>query len=140
MFVARYSRTMAGAQRLAEQRGRSFPAIEPPKPKPASVAVPVAVEKPAKPVVGLCTRNVVVVNFTPRTKTQQIIADMAHQHGVTYADVISKSRRHHFVKARTEAIWALKDWNPSLSLPQIGRLMGGRDHTTILHALRKRGL
>jgi|SRR6185369_8751231 len=134
MFVAVSKRTMAGAARRAQERGLPLPAIEAPKQKPALVASPVAMMQPAKP-----AASNVVVHFKPRTKAQQIIADMARQHQLTYADIISKSRRHHIVKARTEAIWALKDWNPSLSLPQIGRMMGGRDHTTVLHALRKRG-
>ncbi|RWF44279.1 MAG: hypothetical protein EOS65_02570 [Mesorhizobium sp.] len=74
----------------------------------------------------------------PKTDAQKIIADIAHKHGTSYSAVISRSRSRFLVKVRTEAIWALKDWNPTLSLPQIGRLVGGRDHTTILHALRKR--
>ncbi len=139
MLLFSYSHTQAGIARLAQQRGRPVPAIEPPKQERAPAAIPAAVAKPVKPVAGLCTRNV-VVEFTPRTKPQEIIADMAHQHRLTYADVVSKSRRRDIVKARTEAIWALKDWKPELSLLQIGRIIGGRDHTTVLHALRKRGL
>jgi hypothetical protein len=142
MMVFSYSRTMAGAKRLAEQHGRSFPAIEPPKPKPAPVAVPVAVAKPAKPVAGLTPRNV-VVNFTPRTKAQQIIADMAHQHGLTYGDIMGKSRRDPIVAARHAAIAAVylncRIDGCRYSLPKLGRVFG-LDHTSCLFALRKMGI
>ncbi len=76
----------------------------------------------------------------PKTEAQQVILEVCQRHGVSYAQVMSKSRSRPIVKARAEAMWALKDWKPSLSLPQIGRMIGGRDHTTVLHALRKRGL
>jgi hypothetical protein len=136
-----YKATAAGIARLQRERQPTLATIEPVEER-ALVASPVALVRPAMPVTGLCVRpksTAVVIEFTPRTPAQKIIADVAHQHGLTYADIISNSRRRHFVKARTEAIWAIKDWKPSLSLLQIGRLMGGRDHTTILHALRKRG-
>jgi chromosomal replication initiator protein len=33
-------------------------------------------------------------------------------------------------------MWLLKSMT-SLSLPQIGRALGGRDHTTVMHGVRK---
>jgi chromosomal replication initiator protein len=40
------------------------------------------------------------------------------------------------VKARQIAIYLAKKLT-SLSLPEVGRRFGGRDHTTILHSIRK---
>ena len=120
-----YSRTMAGAQRLAQQRGQPVAAIEPPKPE----RVPVATPEPSN----------VVRLVIPRTEAQQIIADIAHKHGLTYADIVGKSRRRRIIEARFDAVAAVKTARPMMSLNQLGRLFR-RDHTSALAALRKRGL
>jgi Bacterial dnaA protein helix-turn-helix len=67
----------------------------------------------------------------------QIIRDIAKKHGITYADIIGPNRKRKFVMARHEAIHAVKQACPTISLPKLGRMFGGRDHTTILHALQK---
>ncbi|MBX3751922.1 MAG: hypothetical protein KF897_17725, partial [Opitutaceae bacterium] len=48
------------------------------------------------------------------------------------------SRTRHVVEARFEAIRLVRAARPDLSLPAIGRLFN-RDHTTILHALKRAG-
>ncbi|MBL4890474.1 MAG: hypothetical protein JKX91_01335, partial [Rhizobiaceae bacterium] len=45
-------------------------------------------------------------------------------------------RPKNLVQPRYEAYWLIKR-NTSLTLPTIGRLLGGRDHTTILHGVRR---
>lgn len=57
-------------------------------------------------------------------------------HDVTWGDVISPRRKYSIVYARQHVAWILRDVG-HLSLPTIGRLIGGRDHTTILHACRR---
>lgn len=74
---------------------------------------------------------------TPRSSAIQIMHDVAAAHGFTYADIIGKSRKVKLVAARVDAIKRVKASDPKKSLPELGRLFGGRDHTTILHALRK---
>lgn len=74
---------------------------------------------------------------TPRTGNIQIIRDIARKHGLSYADIIGPDRRQKVVMARHEAIHAVKKACPTKSLPELGRMFGGRDHTTILHALKK---
>lgn len=52
-------------------------------------------------------------------------------------DEIKGSRRNHYlIKARFAVIDAIKRERPDLSYPQIGKFMGGRDHTTIMAAVR----
>jgi hypothetical protein len=51
-------------------------------------------------------------------------------------EVLSGRREAVIVTVRHEVMWMLKTYT-SLSLPEIGRRMGGRDHTTVLHAVRK---
>lgn len=67
---------------------------------------------------------------------RQIIMEVAIAHGVSYEDILGRSRERHLVAARHEAIYEVRKRRPHLSLPQIGRIFK-RDHTTILHALRQ---
>lgn len=57
--------------------------------------------------------------------------------GITYADVIGLSRSYRVVEARHTCIYAIRKARPDLSTPWIANLFGGRDHTSILHAIRK---
>lgn len=56
--------------------------------------------------------------------------------GVTLSDIKSNGRKAKFVQARQLAMYLAKMLT-NQSLPEIGRRMGGRDHTTVLHAYRK---
>lgn len=51
-------------------------------------------------------------------------------------DVISIRRAAHVVKGRHVAMYLAKEMT-SRSLPSIGRFFGNRDHSTVLHAVRK---
>lgn len=68
---------------------------------------------------------------------RRIIARVAAEFGVTVADIIRHDRRPSTLRARFAAIHAVKEANPHLTLPQLGLHFGGRDHTSILNALRK---
>ncbi|PKR90896.1 hypothetical protein CXZ10_05995 [Pleomorphomonas diazotrophica] len=57
--------------------------------------------------------------------------------GVSRRDILSHQRPPNMVRARHMAIYLACTYCSHLSLPQIGRLMGGRDHTTIIHARNK---
>jgi len=74
--------------------------------------------------------------WTPTQERLDLIAEIAEQHDVSLADVIGPSRFRHIINARFAAIRAVRQRYPEMSLPQLGRLFN-RDHTTILHALRK---
>lgn len=67
---------------------------------------------------------------------RSIIAKIAYDHRMTVEMVTGPSRNKEFVEVRHKAIRAVADARPDLSLPQIGRIFK-RDHTTILHVLRK---
>lgn len=55
---------------------------------------------------------------------------------MTRPELLSARRTQIFVAARADCIWHASVAY-GLSLPLIGRLMGKRDHTTVLHALRR---
>ncbi|WP_029620229.1 helix-turn-helix domain-containing protein [Pseudorhizobium marinum] len=55
----------------------------------------------------------------------------------TVADLKSSRRSGGLCLARQTAMYAVRKERPTLSLPVIGRWFGGRDHTTVLHSIRK---
>lgn len=61
---------------------------------------------------------------------------VAKYYGISGLEIISERRSAPVVRARQVAMWICKNTTRH-SLPAIGRAMGGRDHTTILHGLRK---
>lgn len=61
---------------------------------------------------------------------------IAVKHAISFADMIGERRAVHLVRARHEAMWCLKQ-HTKLSLPQIARILGKRDHTTILHGIKR---
>jgi chromosomal replication initiation ATPase DnaA len=72
----------------------------------------------------------------PLSPAQCILQEVALKHGITIQDIKCHSHKKLFVKARQEAAYLMQR-NLKLSLPMIGSVMGKRDHTTILHAIRK---
>ncbi len=66
-----------------------------------------------------------------------LIARVAHHHGVTIADVRGRSRMRHIAYARQVAAWALRTALPKLSLVEIGRMLGGLNHTTVIYSVRQ---
>jgi chromosomal replication initiation ATPase DnaA len=66
---------------------------------------------------------------------RRIATEIARQHGFTFRQLISPRRNQKLAYARHHAMYEL-DRRTSLSLPQIGKLLGGRDHTTVLHGIR----
>ncbi|WP_425230228.1 helix-turn-helix domain-containing protein [Sphingomonas sp.] len=64
------------------------------------------------------------------------LAKLAACHvGLTVRELLGAGRAAHLVCARSAV--ALVAREQGLSVPQIGRALGGRDHTTIVHALRR---
>ena len=68
--------------------------------------------------------------------TGRILSLTAEAYGVTVTDLESPSRRQPLARARQIAMYLCRDLT-DLSLPKIGALFGGRDHTTALHGINK---
>jgi chromosomal replication initiator protein len=60
----------------------------------------------------------------------------ADHFGLKQADLISERRARAVARPRQAAMWLAKQLT-TRSLPDIGRRFGGRDHTTVLHAVRR---
>ena len=61
---------------------------------------------------------------------------VAEHYGLKQADLISERRARAVARPRQVAMWLAKQIT-TRSLPDIGRRFGGRDHTTVLHAVRR---
>ena len=73
---------------------------------------------------------------TKRVRIEDIQKIVARQFNVSKNDLLSNRRTRVIVRPRQIAMYLAKMMTPR-SLPEIGRRFGGRDHTTVLHAVRK---
>lgn len=71
-----------------------------------------------------------------KVKIEDIQRIVSKHFNVTKADLLSARRTRTVVRPRQIAMYLAKALTPR-SLPEIGRRFGNRDHTTVLHAVRK---
>lgn len=69
---------------------------------------------------------------------ENIQKTVADYYKIKVADMYSKKRPANIARPRQIAMYLAKELTQK-SLPEIGDLFGGRDHTTVLHAVRKIG-
>ncbi len=62
--------------------------------------------------------------------------EVSKHYALTISDLTSKSRKQHTVLARQMAIYICHELS-SLSLNKIGKQFGNRDHSTVIHAIKK---
>lgn len=71
-----------------------------------------------------------------RIKIDDILRVISRHYGVSRGDILSERRNRSIVLPRQVGMYLAKRLT-ARSLPEIGRRFGGRDHTTVLHAIRK---
>jgi chromosomal replication initiator protein len=71
-----------------------------------------------------------------RVRIEDIQRIVARHYNVSRSDLLSSRRTANVVRPRQIAMYLAKTLTLR-SLPEIGRRFGGRDHTTVLHAVRK---
>src|SRR5579871_4698502 len=81
-------------------------------------------------------RDLIRTHEPKRVKIEDIQKLVANHYSVSRADILSSRRTAVVVKPRQVAMFLAKTLTMR-SLPEIGRRFGGRDHTTVLHAVRK---
>jgi len=91
-----------------------------------------------EPLTVAMTSQVLQDMFGPQTKlsSQQIIEAVAQYYDVPVEDLIGRGRRGDIVVPRQLAMYLLRE-ETEASFPEIGRILGGRDHTTVLHGWEK---
>lgn len=73
----------------------------------------------------------------PKHRTdEEMLTEIAGYVGFTVEALKGKSRQRPLVSARQIAMYVFRDMT-ELSYPAIARLFGGRDHTTVIHAVEK---
>ncbi len=107
---------------------------------------PVVVEPPA-PVVVAPEPPVVEAESTPAPSNddnqephiptvRDIQKAVCAHYGLTYIDMVTHRRTLSVVRPRQVAMYLARNMTPR-TLPEIGRVFGDRDHSTILHGIRK---
>ena len=81
-------------------------------------------------------RHLIKSGDQKRVRIENIQRVVARQFNVARNDLLSNRRTQQIVRPRQIAMYLSKVMTPR-SLPEIGRRFGGRDHTTVLHAVRK---
>ena len=79
-----------------------------------------------------------IINPNEQTEiTPELIIHVVAEHfGVKPEDITSKKRNSEFVQPRQVVMYLCRDLTDS-SLVQIGKLLGKKDHTTVLHGIKK---
>jgi chromosomal replication initiator protein len=93
--------------------------------------VPITIE-----VVEGIIRDLVLGIEPKRIKVEDILRIVSRHFAVSKADILSDRRHRSVVRPRQIGMYLAKQLT-SRSLPEIGRRFGNRDHTTVLHAIRK---
>jgi chromosomal replication initiator protein len=85
-------------------------------------------------------KGILVNVITPPKKrgvsAKRIIEIVADFYNVTTEDLLKQSRKKEYVKPRQIAMYIIRK-ELETSLPSIGDFFGGRDHTTVIHAIDK---
>jgi chromosomal replication initiator protein len=73
---------------------------------------------------------------TRQRTPDEMLTEIAAYFGLTVESLRGKSRQRELVTARQVAMYVFRELT-DLSYPAIARLFGGRDHTTVIHAVEK---
>jgi chromosomal replication initiation ATPase DnaA len=79
-------------------------------------------------------------DYPGRESVSAIIERVAEAHSVSVSEMMASCRFAPLVRARQAAMLEIVRVRPDLSLAQIGRSFGGRDHSSVINALRKVGI
>jgi chromosomal replication initiator protein len=79
----------------------------------------------------------VIYPDTPKEITPSLIIDVVAEHfGVNPEDITSKKRNSEFVVPRQVVMYLCRDLTDT-SLANIGKILGKKDHTTVIHGINK---
>lgn len=85
-------------------------------------------------------KGILVNVITPPKKrgvsAKKIIEIVSDFYNITIEDILKQSRKKEYVNPRQIAMYIIRK-ELETSLPSIGELFGGRDHTTVIHAIDK---
>jgi hypothetical protein len=89
---------------------------------------------------GLGAIAVITAPFIPPVNTEGRVAriqrTVAEYYGIPVIEMTSDRRPRDIARARQIAMYLVRELT-TFSLPRIGHMFGGRDHTTVMYAIRK---
>lgn len=100
------------------------------------VAVATLTHQPLTPELALQALEDMVAHARPQVTPESVLQVVADFYNLSVEELKSASRRQSVVRPRQIACYLLRQ-EAGASLPQIGQWLGGRDHTTILHACER---
>lgn len=77
-----------------------------------------------------------MVPVTPKVQTNDIVSVVSEVFGVPEEKIMSRERTRDVALSRQVVMYLMREEGNS-SLPQIGKALGGRDHSTVIHACDK---
>jgi hypothetical protein len=104
------------------------------EPEPKSEEMPIAEPMPALTPIEEIEQPVVLENTN--VSIRQIQTVVAKRYRVSLSELVSNSRNQ-FIMLPRQIAYALARRLTDKALPTIAKAFGGRDHTTILHGIRK---
>jgi len=76
------------------------------------------------------------ISDTISSSPDTIIQATARIYGINSADILGSKRSKDIAEARQLVMWMIKH-NLDFSYPSIGKILGGRDHSTVMHGVQK---
>lgn len=130
VFIAEQAGKGRTPQQVARMIGRAFADVLDAWP---SAAEPVKRKEPRRMVLSLWKG---LIEAKPERVTLESLKwEVAREYGVTVEELEGQGRTRSITVPRQDLMWRMvqaKRW----SLPQIGRCLGGRDHTTVMHGVK----
>ncbi len=77
-----------------------------------------------------------VKNTNRAVDSAEVISAVCKHYGVSRDEILSKNRKKELIVPRQVTIYLIREMTHK-SLPEIGKIMGGKDHTTIMHSHKK---
>lgn len=128
-FITEQDNRFQRAMRVAH--GVARPTLVPPAPAPVPPPEP-----PARLTREQLERMDENVSLMPVTYWKRIVNEVCVKHQVSRGEMMGPQREQRIVIARHEAMYRMKK-ETTLSLPAIGKKMGGKDHATVMNAVRR---
>jgi chromosomal replication initiator protein len=93
-------------------------------------------ESPTLSQVSEILRDIIPSVDTKPLSVEHVQQVVAEYYGISVEEMRSKRRDKHIVFPRQVAMFLIRE-EIAMSLPAIGQVFGGRDHTTVLHSYEK---
>jgi chromosomal replication initiation ATPase DnaA len=102
-----------------------------------SISIRRRVGETARLLASVSARTVRTVENRSGFSADQVLGSVAQVCQISTGDLVGRGRQKPLVRARMLATYIFHEAPFFLSFPDIGRVLGGRDHTTALHLYRR---